>query len=169
MALFDRWKGRPETVPVRDPGPVQYERSDVQPPPWPRPLAAIRKEVFPASFVQSGPLVATHPSWVVAATLGRRTIGYTHVIRAEREASGCYFDEIAVRPKHRHQGVGRELVRQSAIWMLEEGFETIFAVALKDAEKLRREAWFESMGLRDSGWSAYRADLVELVEKLNRR
>lgn len=177
MELFDRRKRRTgfavaagdSSIDGDSPAFFRCQRTEIQPPPWPRPLAAIRKAAFPASFLQSGLLVAKERSWVVVAASGRRTIGYAQVVKAEREASGCYFEEIAVRSRYRHQGVGRELVHQAALWMHELGFETIFAVALQDSDKLRRETWFESLGLVDSGWSAYRARLDDLVVRLDRR
>lgn len=145
---------------------VTYERTLVQPPPWPRALAKMRKRAFPEAFVRSDSPLARHGSWIVVARCGRRAIGYAQVVRSGEGSPGCYLEEVVVEPRYRGRGVGRGLVREAARWMLEQGFESIYAVALRDADRQRREAWFESLGLRDAGWSAYRARLDELVHNL---
>jgi len=154
-----RFAGR---MPGQAQGPVRFERILVKLPPWPRGIASIRKDCFPARFVQTYAPMARHGSWVVAAVQGRKEVGYAQVVRYVGDNRICTLEEVAVEPRHRHLGLSTGLIFEAARWMREEGYETIHTCPLHDEDEQLRERWLWSLGFRQHG-SGWRADAAELV------
>ncbi len=138
---------------------VHLVRSRLALPPWPTDVAGIRDQAFPSWYLGKG--AGPQESWLLTAGVGNRLIGYAQAA-AGIEATNCYLRELAVAEDHRHEGIGRRLVYESARWLGENGFEVVFLDALEDGQEALRMAWFESLGFTASHPSMHcaRIDLL---------
>jgi GNAT superfamily N-acetyltransferase len=146
--------------------PTEFERFSLTLPPWPKEIAAIRRASFPSWFTASYSPMARYGSWMVAATRGGRYIGYAQTVGFAGDRQICVLEEVAVLPDHRHLGLGKNLIVDTARWMNEVGYVTMQACPLHDGDQLIRAQWFQSLGFTriGSSWHAPTEALALLAE-----
>lgn len=96
-------------------------------------------------------------------------VGYVYVVDDAADRSGwCLLDDVVVAPDMRNRGIGRALMAEMALWLSEDGYETIYGLAsagtsINDHGGLR--GWYQRMGFAvtdDRG--DMRADITRLVD-----
>lgn len=114
-------------VPPAD-GPISYERLQLQArvvmnEGWPRDLQRVR-QVLDEHLQEMPPNGAARKGfWPIAAKIGGVPVGLAWTVHSitEPDGDGAYIEEVAVLESHQGRGVGPELLRQTAAWMVELG------------------------------------------------
>jgi GNAT superfamily N-acetyltransferase len=144
-------------------------RHTVDPGRVPRDLARLRRRVFPAEryggFASGVPLMARHGSWVVVARVDGRLVGWAWATPAPgTERQLCVIDEVGVLLEHRGEGIARALCRETASWMVELGFDTIWITAFGGPAAMDGQApWFLGLGFDELGGGTFAAEATAIA------
>jgi GNAT superfamily N-acetyltransferase len=90
--------------------------------------------------------MARRGSRVVVATAGREAIGLAWVLPAADDERCAYVEEVGVIHQRQRQGVGSQLLRETASWMLELGFETMLLYPISDSHWISRLGFEPDVG-----------------------
>ena len=146
---------------------MQFQRTRITPPAWPRQVQRVRRACFDERFLRSdAPLACREGSWVVHAVSGRSVVGYAQVVPSLSDGESV-LEEVAVLHAWRHHGVGETLVLEAARWARELGFSSLSATPLVGPDETLRTAWLARLGLHKAHGS-YHAPAGALVESLEK-
>jgi GNAT superfamily N-acetyltransferase len=148
--------------PLLTKGPITFEQVDGADLPKLE-LRDLHYRAFPDGFSDNFGASVTKEGRLVVARAPRTYIAYSLWLPPPDDLSSCwYLDTVGVIPERRGEGVGSELVRRGARWLLGDGVETIRAVPLGGDEEDRRTRWLHQLGFRSSG-SSLLAEVSVLV------
>ena len=118
---------------------------------WPRNLQVIREEL-PEHLHHAPPSgAANYGSWVVVARVEGIPVGLAWAVHAAGNSNGAYIEEVAVRRSHHRRGIGKELLRQMATWMMELGREDVSILPTTGSR------WVSRAGFQPVGGGRYEA------------
>ena len=154
--------------PLAIPSAPVLRRHTVDPQGMPRELARLRRRVFPAEryggFASSVPPMARHGSWLVAATMKGRLVGYSWATPAPGgKGRVCVIEEVGVLEEHRGVGVAAALCRETATWMVELGFDTIWITPFGGRAAAGEPPWFFGLGFRELGDGIFAATATTIA------
>lgn len=159
MPFLDLIRRRPPAPPLD--GPISYERllnlstRDVMRRGWPRDLQRVRQVLDPHLHDWPPNGAARYGFWPVVARAGGVPVGVAWTVHSitEPDRDGAYIEEVAVLQSHQGRGIGPELLRQTAAWMVELGRHRLSIRPVSSA------GWIVRAGFRlvaDGDW--YEAD-----------
>ena len=155
-------------------GLISYERldlsaRDVMHKGWPRDVQRVR-QVLDTHLHDTPPTgAARFGFWPIVAKAGRVPVGLAWTVHSitEPDRDGAYIEEVAVLDSHQGRGIGPELLRQTAAWMVELGRHHLSIRPMSSAGWMMRAGfhpveggdWYEAearqiasgRGRRDSG------------------
>lgn len=108
--------------------------------------------------------MAHRGSWVVEATVDGRLVGYSWATPAAGgEGRVCVIDEIGVIEEHRRVGVATALCRETAAWMVELRFDTIWITPFGRRAAVGEPPWFLGLGFRELADGMFAAAATTIV------
>lgn len=162
MARMFRRFGGSQRVESDDDLTVGYERRElsaeaIRRKGWPPDLAAVR-QVLPEHLHESDPPApARRGLWPVVATSRGHPIGLAWAVPWVGDDWGVQIEEVAVLTSWQRQGIGGQLVRQTAQWVHELGFRTIFIYPVSGT------GWVTRLGFSPAGGAIFAASTSALI------
>jgi GNAT superfamily N-acetyltransferase len=105
--------------------------------------------------------------YIVASTR-RATVGYALLLQPLEGDCVWHLDAVAVVPARQGEGIGTQLFRECAGWLVDAGAEALTTVALVGEDKPRRERWFARLGGLPNERGAFVFSLRQLEVLANR-
>lgn len=124
---------------------------------WPRDIARIRTVLPQHLQSATAPGTARYGSWFVFASAHGQRIGYGWAVHSVGDHEGAYIEEVAVLKPYQGRGIGSQLVREVAAWMLELGRPAL------TIHPISGDGWVVQLGFREVLPGVYRADAHDLV------
>jgi GNAT superfamily N-acetyltransferase len=121
---------------------------------WPRELAEVRK-VLPEHVQQAAPPgSAAYGSWIVVAEAAQRAVGLAWAVPFAGDPRAAYVEEVAVIGEYVQRGLGGELLRQVAEWMIELDRPELHIYPTSGS------GWVERVGFRPEGFDSFFGDAL---------